>query len=67
MDTLETQLERVQEAIAAIETGAQEYRINNRSVTKADLDTLYSREKQLKAAIAAQNGENIMYANTWRV
>ncbi len=63
MDTLEIQLERVQ---TAIETGAQKYEINNRSITKADLATLYSREKQLKAAIAAQDGDNILYANTER-
>lgn len=66
MDTLEIQLERVQTAIAAIEEGAQKYEINNRSITKADLATLYNREKQLKAAIAAQNGDNILYANTER-
>lgn len=66
MDTLEIQLERVQTAIAAIETGAQKYEINNRSITKADLTTLYSREKQLKAAIAARDGDNILYANTER-
>lgn len=66
MDTLEIQLERVQTAIAAIETGAQKYEINNRGITKADLATLYSREKQLKAAIAAQDGDNILYANTER-
>ena len=59
MDTLEIQLERVQ-------TGAQKYEINNRSITKADLATLYSREKQLKAAIAARDGDNILYANTER-
>lgn len=66
MDTLEIQLERVQTAIAAIETGAQKYEINKRSITKADLATLYSRETQLKAAIAAQDGDNILYANTER-
>mgnify|MGYP000874558421 FL=1 len=66
MDTLEIQLERVKTAIAAIETGAQKYEINNRSITKADLATLYSREKQLKAAIAAQYGDHILYANTER-
>ena len=62
METLEMQLERVQEAIAAIEEGAQEYRIGSRRLTKGDLQTLYNREANLKAAIMAQNGSNRTYA-----
>lgn len=67
METLETQLERVQAAIAAIETGAQEYQIENRRLTRADLSTLYKREASLKNAIAAASGYNILYANTGRL
>ena len=67
VETLETQLERVQMAIAAIETGAQEYQINNRRVTKADLSALYNREASLKAAIARENGLDTFYANTGRL
>ena len=67
METLEVQLERVQTAIAAIESGAQEYRIGNRSLTKANLATLYARESSLKAAIARRDGDNILYANTGRL
>ncbi|MBQ4361220.1 MAG: peptidylprolyl isomerase [Proteobacteria bacterium] len=67
METLETQLERVQTAIAAIESGAQEYRIDNRSVTKANLAALYARESSLKAAIARRDGNNVLYANTGRL
>ncbi|WP_314904997.1 hypothetical protein [Selenomonas artemidis] len=67
METLETQLERVQSAIAAIETGAQEYQIDNRRLTKADLATLYKREAALKSAIRTANGENIFYAHTGRL
>jgi len=55
VETLETQLERVQSAIAAIETGAQEYQIDNRRLTKADLATLYKREAALKSAIRTAN------------
>ncbi|WP_215830001.1 hypothetical protein [Pelorhabdus rhamnosifermentans] len=62
MDTLVTQLERVQKAIAAIEEGAQEYQIGTRKLTKGDLATLYGREADLKAAIAAQNGGTITFA-----
>lgn len=67
METLETQLDRVQTAIAAIETGAQEYQIDNRRLTRADLATLYKREASLKNAIAAESGYNITYANTGRL
>jgi len=67
MDTLETQLERVQMAIAAIESGAQEYQIDNRRISRADLALLYTRESSLRAAIARQNGDNILYANTGRL
>ena len=67
LETLEVQLERVQQAIAAIELGAQEYEINNRRVTKADLATLYRREAALKAAIAERDGSNLFFANTGRI
>lgn len=62
METLETQLERVQRAIAAIEDGAQEYQIGTRKLTKGDLKTLYDREASLKAAIVEQNGGSITFA-----
>lgn len=55
VETLEIQLDRVQKAIAVIESGAQSYTIGNRSLTKADLKTLYNREEQLKNAIAGDN------------
>lgn len=67
MESLEKQLERVQTAIAAIETGAQEYQIDNRRLTRADLSTLYARERTLKNAIAAENGYNVTYANIGRL
>lgn len=66
-ETLETQLERVQRAIAAIEEGAQEYRIDNRRLKRADLSTLYTRESDLKAAIAAQNGNDVLFAQIGRL
>lgn len=55
MDTLQQQLERVQAAIAAIESGAQEYDIDSQNVTKANLKTLYEREIFLKQQIAYEN------------
>ena len=62
LQTLEEQLDRVQKAIAAIEEGAQEYQIGTRKLTKGDLATLYSREADLKAALIAQNGGSVTFA-----
>lgn len=57
MATLAEQLASVQTAIAAIEGGAQSYSIGTggagaRSLTRADLKTLYARETDLKRQIA---------------
>lgn len=52
VETLQTQLARVQEAIATIESGAQEYYIGSMKATKGDLKTLYDRELSLKQQIA---------------
>ena len=47
-ETLAAQLTRVQAAIAAIEDGAQSITAEDgRSLTRADLKTLYEREKGL--------------------
>ena len=67
MESLETQLERVQMAIAAIESGAQSYQIANRKVTKVDLATLYAREKSLKAEIARASGGDLYFAELGRL
>ena len=67
MESLETQLERVQMAIAAIESGAQSYQIANRNVTKGDLATLYAREKSLKAEIARASGGDLYFAELGRL
>ena len=66
-ETLETQLDRVQAAIAAIESGAQSYQIANRRITKADLATLYARESSLKSQIAREKGEDIYFAELGRL
>ncbi len=57
--TLEQQLDCVQKAIAAIEGGAQAYQIGGKSLTRADLKTLYAREKDLVYQIARQNNGGI--------
>jgi len=45
--TLAEQLASVQAAIAAIESGAQSTTNDGRTLTRADLGTLYNREKEL--------------------
>jgi len=47
IESKQTQLERVQAAIAAIESGAQEYRDGDFFVKRADYKTLVEREKNL--------------------
>ncbi len=65
MQTLEQQLESVQKAITAIESGGQEVDIevnqNRRRVRRGDLRELYRREYQLKMAIMRQNGGGAFY------
>lgn len=55
MSSLQERLERVQTAIAAIESGAQEATYEGRSITRAKLETLYEREKYLEQRIARQS------------
>lgn len=54
-ETLEEKLTRVQTAIAAIENGGQSVTYEGRSVTKADLKTLYDREKYLEMRISRKS------------
>lgn len=46
--TYAEQLEEVQTSIAKIEESGQAYSIQGRSLTRADLATLYAREKWLR-------------------
>lgn len=52
--TYAQQLEEVQTAIASIESGAQSYSIAGRSLSRADLKTLYDREKWLRTMAARE-------------
>lgn len=67
LEILKTQLENVRAAIVAIETGAQEYQIANRRLSKADLATLYKRETSLKTQIAQLSGDDLYFANLGRI
>lgn len=58
-ETYQTQLERVQAAIAAIESGGQATDVGGRSLTRADLDTLYQRERYLRRQVARASAGGI--------
>ncbi|WP_303839422.1 hypothetical protein [Selenomonas ruminantium] len=67
LEILKTQLSNVRAAILAIETGAQEYQIANRRLSKADLATLYARESNLKTQIAQLSGNDLYFAELGRL
>ncbi len=46
--TTQEQLIQINNAISAIENGAQEYRIGNRSLRRPDLSILYKERRQLQ-------------------
>lgn len=50
--TKQAQLESVRAAIATIEGGAQSISVLGRSYTRAELKTLYERERQLEQDVA---------------
>ena len=52
--TLMEQKAQLDKAIAAIELGAQEYRIGTRMVRRADLFTLYNQRMRLEQQIARE-------------
>lgn len=58
MTSTEEMLLQLNEAITAIETGAQEYQYSNRSVKKADLSTLYKERQALRVAYNQEQQES---------
>lgn len=56
MSELEKQLNEVNAAITTILSGGQSYKIGTRSLTRADLSTLYARQKELQESISNGNG-----------
>ena len=52
--TYTQQLDDVQAAILAIESGAQSYTIAGRSMTRGNLDALYKREERLITKVARE-------------
>ncbi|MEK5069804.1 peptidylprolyl isomerase [Sporosarcina sp. FSL K6-1508] len=58
------QLQQINNAIAAIEIGGQEYQIGSRRLKRADLSLLYQRQKELQAQVEAQQSDGLVLANT---
>lgn len=49
------QLEEINNAISAVLSGAQSYKIGSRSVQRADLKQLYAMKNDLEAQLAQEN------------
>jgi len=64
MSTVAEQLAGVEAAIAAIEGGAQEYKIGWRSVRRADLPVLYDERRKLRQELAAPYRTTVATFNT---
>lgn len=60
--TLQEQLDQINQAIANIESGAQEYRIGSRLLRRGDLATLYAERRRLAQEQAAYESSGGFYA-----
>jgi len=59
--TYREQLEEVQAAISAVLSGAQDYQLNGRRITRANLGELDRREKYLRAMVDREtNGDGVL-------
>lgn len=56
---LQEQLTQINNAIAAIENGSQEYSINGRRYVRPDLGKLYSERKAISSQIAESQNNGI--------
>lgn len=63
--TLEEQLAQINEAIAAIEIGGQEYQIGPTRLKRADLKVLYERQSSLQAQIENQSTGTSLFSSTF--
>jgi len=62
--TTQDELQQVNNAIAAIEIGGQEYQIGSRRLKRADLSVLYRRQKELKDQLEVEKSDGFGLANT---
>lgn len=52
-------------AIAAIQNGAQSYKVGNQQVTKASLATLYAERQRLENKLAAEENESSLFPGAY--
>jgi hypothetical protein len=64
MATVAEQLASVEAAIAAIEGGAQEYKIGWRTVRRAELTALYAERRALRQELATANRVSVAVFDT---
>ena len=62
--TTQEELQQVNNAIAAIEIGGQEYQIGSRRLKRADLSVLYKRQKELKDQFEVEKSNGLGLSNT---
>lgn len=60
MTSKQNQLEEVKKAINKILCGGQSYRIGNRTMTRADLSTLYDMQTKLENEIAEEESGGML-------
>lgn len=54
--TTQEQLDQINRAISAIESGAQEYSVGSRRLRRADLATLYKERRILQQQLVQESG-----------
>ena len=59
MNNLQEQLQQINKAISAIESGCHEYTINGRRFVRPDLAKLYSERSSITSQMAAQQNNGI--------
>ena len=59
---LKEQLQEIEEAITAVLSGSQEYRIGSRYVKRAELTTLYRERDRLEKEIQAEQSGNGIFS-----
>ena len=61
---IQEQLQQINNAIAAIEIGGQEYQIGSMRLKRADLSLLYQRQKELQQQLEDEKSNGLGLANT---
>ena len=63
--TAAQELEEVQLAISKVTLGGQSYQMGSRKLTRAEYSALVARQKELQAQVAAEQGGNGLFSDTY--